>query len=144
MLFETKKYGARDIKIVPFILKLNRLDLVMQTIAKIKSKSVRITDTDLTQEVLTLDSRKLAKKFGILVGNERVKSADLVNKMIQGSIESTDKNLNLCLNMDEQLFNNYAKSVQELKELMALNYLRAACFLNIYKDVMRRARPYYF
>ncbi len=140
MLFETKKYGARDVKIVPFILKLHRLDLIMQTLVKTKTKVERI-DNDTTHEVLTLDSRKLAKKFGILVGNERVKSADLVNKMIQGN---ADKNLDMCLSMEEQIFNNYSKSQQEVKEPLALNYLRTACFLNIYKDVIRRAKPYYF
>jgi hypothetical protein len=156
LLFETKKYGARDLNIVPFLLKLYRLDLIMHSIAKCRVKHAAIEGRFF--EMRAMDSRKLARRFNIMVDNERVNSADLVSTMIRYSTNMSDEarraNLasmnpvladsDLILNVPDNLMNNYRSLGEEFKEPLALNYLRAACFKGMRMKVIRDCKPYDF
>ena len=129
ILLEQKRYEARNIKIVPLMLRLYRLDLVMQCIIK-----SRLTmPNKMLREVFFLDSTRLSRKFKLLVGNERVKSSNLVTNILMNKEESNVKGLNHKLHLSEETASAFLNCKNQEKEPLALIYIRALCFFNTYK-----------
>lgn len=117
------------------MLNLQRLETIFQCI--IKAETAR--EAADTTKIFNMSARGMAKKFEIFVGNERVKSAGLVETLIRSSQAGLDplaKNNEVMLNISDELKQNYLQSAKELKEPMALSYLRATCFYNIYKKLV--------
>jgi hypothetical protein len=135
-LFESKKYVGRDTKIIPYLLKLQRYDLLMQAIIK---NSIVLSSKQNECQMFILNSRKLAKKFEILIGNERVKSSELVFKFLHPIDKENEihKLKSLALNYELQFTDFFKRAPNELKEPLALNYVRAACFYNSYSNVTK-------
>lgn len=80
-----------------------------------------------------MNSSKVAKKFNILVGNERVRAADLIQFMIKPK-ENFHINFNsFVLGASDKYYDFFSKSKNH-KEPLAINYLQASCFLNLIRD----------
>lgn len=76
-MFEEKRYKAHESKLLQYVLKIQRSEIMMQAV--IKSKLMNQKD----RKLFKMNSAKVAKKFNLLVGNERVRAADLIQFMIK-------------------------------------------------------------
>ncbi len=134
-LFEARKYKAVDAKYVPLMIKINRYEIIFQSIIKNylnrEKKSARIYN---------LNRLNVGKKFRIVVGNERVQSSDVVNFILRKQENDDYTYLNeLALKSPdsfEEYFNTQINS--QIKESISKDYLQCACFVKSIKDCLTK------
>lgn len=155
-IFEIKRYKARDLKILPTVMKIQRSEVVMQSIVKSsilnnqcrgeKIASNRQIDESapgpIAQKIFLLNASRLGRMFDLLIGNERVKSANLVNLMLKQSLNPNEEIIGarsrvkkLVLNAKPEHSEFFLKSSH--KEPLAINYLQASCFAYIVKNLIK-------
>lgn len=126
-IFEDKRYKAREVKMLQFVLKLQKNEIMFESM--IKSKILNQKD----KKIFKMNSSKVAKKFNILIGNERVRAANLVNFMIKPKIDSKI-DLSSFVLIDSDKYYEFFNKAKAHKEPLAINYLQASCFLNLIKE----------
>lgn len=95
-LFETRRYKAIDVRIVPFLMRIHRSEVILQTIfeTKLRLGQLKSLDDQQTanengpaqqpfQRVYTINSRRVAQSLDLFVGNERMNSANMVDELIK-------------------------------------------------------------
>lgn len=85
------------------------------------------------KKLFKMNSNKVAKKFNILVGNERVGAADLIQFMIKPKDNFHLDFSNFSL-IGSDLYYDFFCKAKNQKEPLAINYLQASCFLNLVRD----------
>ncbi|RMZ96948.1 transcription elongation mitochondrial [Brachionus plicatilis] len=126
-IFEDKRYKAREAKMLQFVLKLQKNEIMLESL--VKSKLLNQKD----KKLFKMNSSKVAKKFNILVGNERVRAADLVQFMIRPKTDFELMFSNFLLADSDKYYEFFSKAKNQ-KEPLAINYLQASCFFNLLKD----------
>lgn len=137
-LFETKRYKAREIKLLPYILKLQSKDIIMQSIVRNYILNNEQQNQNSEMKFFKLNSNKVAKGFNLLLGNERVKTANLVHLMISQNINSSTFNNKRLKGYILEVHNGFKDFFEKTlhKEPLAINYLQASSFLKIIKDLI--------
>lgn len=125
-IFEDKRWKAREAKMLQFVLKLQKNQVMFESL--VKSKILNQQD----KKIFKMNSSKVAKEFNILVGNERVRASELVQFMIKpkGELESVFNDF--VLSGSEKYYEFFIKAKTQ-KEPLAINYLQASCFFNLMK-----------
>ncbi|CAF0881641.1 unnamed protein product [Brachionus calyciflorus] len=126
-IFEEKRYKARETKMFQYILKLQRGEIMLQSL--LKSKILNQVD----KKIFKMNSGKVAKKFNILVGNERVRASNLMQYMIKPKADF-HLDFDKFILGDSDRFYDFFSRANDQKEPLAINYLQASCFLNLIRD----------
>ena len=98
-LFETRRYKAADVRIVPFLMRIHRSEVILQSIYETKirldqRKSLESKGPDEEssradqsaakfQKVYTINSRRVALGLDLFIGNERINSTNMVDELIK-------------------------------------------------------------
>lgn len=144
-LFEIKRYKARDLKFLPTVLKIQRSEVIMQTIVKNSiinnSNGSLNNETPIEQKIFLLNASRIGRMFDLVVGNERVKSSNLVALMLKQNLKPDEEILGprsrarrLILDVTQENQDFFARSTH--KEPLSINYLQASCFVNIVKRLI--------
>lgn len=150
-LFEIKRYKARDLKFLPTVLKIQRSEVIMQSIVKnsilnsLKNSSPSSNEdaptNSINQQIFLLNASRVGRMFDLVVGNERVKSANLVSLLLKQSINPSEEILNIRSRI-RRLILKVTPEHQELflkskhKEPLSINYLQASSFAHIVKNII--------
>lgn len=133
-IFESRRYKTYDPKYIPLMIKINRYEIILQSILKnyMNTKSIQ------NPAIYTLNRSFIAAKFRMVVGSERVMSLDVL-KEIQKAKKSNsvpDFLSELSLN-NTDAFYEYLNGVRNpsIKESLAKNYLQASSFFKKLKYV---------
>ena len=133
-IFETRNYKSFDAKLVPFLIKMNRFELILQSIIKsqIKAEMEQQGLTESHKKIYSLNRLVVGRKFRLLVGNERTMSSDIVNFILR---QQTNPDYLYLTNMalkESDKFKEFYESItdSQVKESFSKNYLQAACFVN--------------
>jgi hypothetical protein len=103
----------------------------------------KLTDKNL----FTIESRSLARRYNLLVGNERVSSIDLVAKLLGeepvGGEEVSPTTAKAILKAPDQFSHFYLHKLlnqNNIKEPFARAYLQASCFVEIVQRVLKEKK----
>ena len=133
-IFETRNYKSFDAKLVPFLIKMNRFELILQCIIKsqIKAEMEQQRLAESHKKIYSLNRLVVGRKFRLLVVNERTMSSDIVNFILR---QQTNPDYLYLTNMalkESDSFKVFYESItdSQVKESFSKNYLQAACFVN--------------
>jgi hypothetical protein len=129
---EKRIYRYPYARLVPYIVNAQLLEIVIQSIIKYKFHK---------EYIFKIDNKESAKKFKLLVGNERVTSTDLVTKLLNiqlenmkdGAVKSNIKVLDMPLKFHD--FYNRLTDFRKVKEPLATTYLQAMGFIEIIRSI---------
>jgi hypothetical protein len=139
-LFEVKRYKARDLKLLPYILKLKTCEVIMQSVVKSSLLAANTNGKEESSRLFRLNPNRVAHHFHLLLGNERVKTSDLVHLLINQGTEvgvpalQSDLLNKLILKVPTEIRHAFNNSMH--RESLSLNFLQASVFLKIKRDVL--------
>ena len=133
-------------KILPTILKIQRCEVIMQSIIKnsiVNRSTIKDEQNSVAQQIFQMNATRVGRNFELVVGNERVKSANLVALMIKQSLDKESHILNeksrarkFMLNLTQEIHDFYLKEVRH-KEPLSITFLQAASFCNLVKQLVK-------
>ena len=134
-LFETRKYKAVDAKYVPLMIKINRYEIIFQSIIK-----NYLNKNNNQAKIFNLNRLNVGKKFRIVIGNERVQSSDVVNFILRKQENADYSYLNELSLQNPTSFIEYYNNQKnsQIKESISINYLQCACFVKSIRDCLSR------
>ena len=109
------------------MVKLNTIDVMVQCYLK-----DRLLQKNKESVIFSMNRLMIGKYFRLIVGNERTRSLEIVNKLLF----SPNDNEVLLLKTNNE-FNQFFRGLSEpLNEQFAINYLSACYFIKILNNVL--------
>jgi hypothetical protein len=124
VVFEKRKYRYKNLKLVPYMINIQQMEVLVQSILKFKYN----------KNVYYLNSDQVGKQNELFIGRERVFSSKAVEKMIK------NKDHKFKISKDSAIFNNFLikNNSSGIKEQLAKSFLLAFSFYNHLESIKNK------